>query len=98
MTSASQATNSDGSEKKLQSKKMIWVKRIFTTALFILVPIFLFMLIKNVNWHEVKEALQNLQLKMLLLGLGVALTSYCVYGSYDVLGRKYSGHSLPVRQ
>ncbi|GGY67348.1 membrane protein [Cellvibrio zantedeschiae] len=75
-----------------------WTKRVLTLFFFILVPIFLFMLIKHVDWHEVKEALQNLKPTSLLLGLLVALISYNVYGSYDVLGRKYAGHSLPIRQ
>lgn len=84
-----------------QTKKLSkWAlfKRILTMCFFILVPIFLFMLVKHVNWHEVNLALQNLKLTTLLLGLAIALVSYNVYGSYDVIGRKYSGHSLPVRQ
>lgn len=85
-------------EKQQSSGKWKLFKRILTICFFILIPIFLFMLVKHVDWHEVKQALQNLKLTTLLLGLAIACASYNVYGSYDVLGRKYSGHSLPVRQ
>lgn len=80
------------------SKKWARAKKIVTTLFFIAVPIFLFMLVKHVDWNEVKLALQQLKLSSLLLGLAVAAASYCVYGSYDLLGRKYAGHSLPARQ
>ncbi len=80
------------------SKKWALAKKIVTTLFFIAVPIFLFMLVKHVDWNEVKLALQQLKLSSLLLGLAVAAASYCVYGSYDLLGRKYAGHSLPARQ
>jgi glycosyltransferase 2 family protein len=84
--------------QKKTSKKWALVKRILTIAFFIAVPIFLFMLIKHVDWHEVKVALQNLKPSSLFMGLVIAATSYTVYGSYDLLGRKYAGHSLPARQ
>lgn len=85
-------------KKKNQSGKWALAKKILTTVFFIVVPIFLFMLVKHVDWNEVKLALQQLKFSSLLLGLGVALVSYCIYGSYDLLGRKYAGHSLPVHQ
>ena len=84
--------------QKKSSHKWAVAKRILTTVFFIAVPIFLFMLIKHVDWHEVKVALHNLKLSSLLMGLGIAALSYTVYGSYDLLGRKYAGHSLPARQ
>lgn len=89
--------NSEKHSKK-HSNKWALAKRVLTIVFFIAVPIFLFMLIKHVDWHEVKVALQNLKMSTLLTGLAVAALSYTVYGSYDVLGRKYAGHSLPVRQ
>lgn len=84
--------------EKKSSKKWALAKKILTTLFFIAVPIFLFMLIKQVDWNEVKLALQQLKLSSLLMGLALAAISYCVYGSYNLLGRKYAGHSLPARQ
>ncbi len=88
----------DASQTKPTSTKMVWLKRGVTLFFFILVPILLFMLLKNVDWQEVKQALQNIKPTTLALGLLIALTSYLVYGSFDLLGRKYSGHTLPVVQ
>ena len=92
--------NSSGSalEQKTESKKFFWIKRALTICFFVAVPILLFMLIKNVDWQEVKQALQQIKPSTLALGLLIGLLSYIVYGSYDVLGRKYSGHSLPIYQ
>lgn len=92
------ATEKFSNEPKQHSSKWMWIKRILTGCFFILVPVFLFMLIKHVDWQEVKQALQSLKLTTLLVGLAIAFVSYNVYGSYDVLGRKYSGHSLPIKQ
>jgi len=75
-----------------------WGKRLLTTVFFIAVPIFLFMLLKHINWNDVKQALHDLRWTTLCLGLLIAALSYSVYGSYDVLGRFYSRHSLPVAQ
>ncbi len=93
-----QSRNHSIGKSREKSKKWMWAKRILTTCFFIAVPIFFYMLIKRVDWNEVQQALHNLQWSTLLLGLVVAFASYSVYGSYDVLGRKYSGHSLPVKQ
>ncbi|MFO1388152.1 lysylphosphatidylglycerol synthase domain-containing protein [Cellvibrio sp.] len=83
---------------KQPSKKWVLAKRVLSVAFFIALPVFLFILIKRVDWHEVGVALQQLKPSSLLTGLAVAALSYCVYGSYDLLGRKYSEHSLPARQ
>ena len=88
--------------KKPLNKKPVttlqWAKRIFTLLFFLLVPVLLFILLKNVDWQEVKKALQEIKPLTLGLGLLVALLSYVTYGSYDLIGRKYSNHTLPVSQ
>jgi len=78
--------------------KWQWAKRLLTLFLFLLVPVLLFFLLKNVDWQEVKQALQEIKPLTLGLGLAVALLSYVTYGSYDLIGRKYSNHTLPVSQ
>lgn len=92
---------SDGEKSPTGNKKDgkgKWGKRLLNILFFVLVPIFLFMLIKNTDWHEVREALHDLEWSTLGLCLLIAAASYCVYGSYDLLGRWYSGHKLPARQ
>lgn len=77
---------------------MKWGKRLLNVIFFILVPVFLYMLVKNTEWSEVRDALHELEWTTLALCLGIALLSYCVYGSYDLIGRWYSGHKLPAHQ
>jgi uncharacterized membrane protein YbhN (UPF0104 family) len=79
-------------------KKWRRVKKILTIAFFILVPVLLFMLIKNIDWAEVGAALREYNLKTLLIGAGIALTSFLVFASYDLIGKYYTGHKLPARQ
>lgn len=74
----------------------LWAKRLLTIFFFLLVPVLLYILLKNVNWDEVKTALQQIKPLALALGILIALLSYTVYGSYDLIGRKYSNHKLPV--
>lgn len=75
-----------------------WGKRLLNVVFFILVPIFLYMLIKNTHWDEVREALHQLEWSTLGICMLIAAVSYSVYGSYDLLGRYYSGHKLPAHQ
>lgn len=76
--------------------KWRWVKRLLTMVFCLLVPLLLYFLLKNVDWHEVKAALHNIKPQSLVIGLTIALLSYTVYGSYDVIGRQYSGHPLAI--
>ncbi|MES2818200.1 MAG: lysylphosphatidylglycerol synthase domain-containing protein [Pseudomonadota bacterium] len=73
-------------------------KRVLTLAFFILVTVLLVMLAKKLDWQEVLTTLRQYQLSTLLLATAITALSYLVYSSFDVLGRRYSGHNLPVRQ
>lgn len=86
------------SDKQKKDNWMKWGKRLLNVVFFVLVPIFLYLLIKNTHWHEVRDALHELEWSTLALCLAIAAVSYCVYGSYDLLGRLYSGHKLPPHQ
>ncbi len=78
--------------------KLLWAKRALTLMFFILVPTLLFMLVKNLQWQEVKSALQSYDATTLALAIGICFASYAVYSSFDLLGRFYTRHKLPVRQ
>lgn len=80
------------------SKKMIWLKRGLTIFFFILVPVLLFSLVKQIEWQEVKEALTSYKISTLLIGIAIALFSYCIFASYDLIGKKYTGHTIPSTQ
>lgn len=87
-----------GKSDSRTNKKWHKAKRVLTIAFFILVPILLFMLVKHIDWAEVGTALRAYNVKTLLLGAAIALTSFLVFASYDLIGRNYTGHKLPARQ
>lgn len=80
------------------NKKILWLKRGLTLLFFILVPVLLFTLIKQIEWQEVKDALLSYKISTLLICVAIALGSYCVFASYDLIGKKYTGHTIPPRQ
>src|SRR5690554_74158 len=96
MTASNTATENKSKEKKSKNPWLVWGKRLFTLAFFIAVPALLFMLVKNLEWQEVKDALLAYKPTTLLLGAAIALGSYGVFSSYEVLGKKYIGHDIPV--
>lgn len=76
----------------------VWGKRLLTLLFFVLVPTLLLVLARNLDWQEVRRSLLAYQPATLGLGLLLALCSYLVFASYDLLARAYTGHRLPARQ
>jgi len=74
------------------------LKQAATLVFFILVAILLFTVIRNVDWHEVNVALRSYGSTVLVLAIAISALSYLVFSSYDVLGRIYTGHRIPLRQ
>jgi uncharacterized membrane protein YbhN (UPF0104 family) len=88
-------------EEKSPRKKagwQTWAKRLLTAILFIVIFGLLFNLLKNLEWQQVKTAITSFTLTTLLLGAAIALTSYGLFSSFDLLARRYTQHSLPARQ
>lgn len=77
---------------------MRWGKRAMTLFFLIAVPALLYMLARNLEWAEVRQALGKYSLQTLLIGALIALASYVTFSAYDLLGRRYSRHHLPARQ
>lgn len=73
-------------------------RQALTILFFILVPVLLFMLLRNQDWGEVWQALTSYRPAILLTALGFVLCSFVLFSSYDLLGRRYTGHALPARQ
>jgi uncharacterized membrane protein YbhN (UPF0104 family) len=84
----------DSHHKGHSHKKSAWPKRILTLVFFIVIPALLYSVVKKIEWDEVKQGLQSLEISTLLLGTAIALCSYIVFASYDLIGKKYTGHSL----
>lgn len=75
-----------------------WAKRALNLLFFILVPVLLFMLVKNLEWQEVKDAIQGYSAPTLLACVAITVLSFAIFSSYDLLGRAYVKHKLPARQ
>lgn len=85
-------------QRDAQHRHWKLIKHFLTLGFFAAIAALLFMLMDNVNWLEVSQALRAYQRETLFMGLIVALISYIAFSSYDLLGRAYTGHPLPVRQ
>lgn len=77
---------------------MRWGKRALTLFFLLAVPALLYMLIRNLDWSEVRQSLSDYSAQTLLVGVLIAFASYVVFSGYDLLGRRYSRHQLPARQ
>lgn len=75
-----------------------WGMRLLTLLFLVLIPVLLFTLARNLDWNEVRQSLLAYRPSTLALGLLLALCSYLVFASYDLLARAYTGHRLPARQ
>ncbi len=74
-----------------------WLRRLLTLAFFVLVPVLLFLLVKNLDWQEVRHALGEYR-RDPVPRAAMAAAGYTVFSSFDLLSRYYIGHSLPKRR
>ncbi|MCY1261394.1 Inner membrane protein YbhN [compost metagenome] len=77
---------------------LTWGTRLFTLFFLILVPVLLYMLVKNLDWQEVEKSFKAYSTTTLMVGLFLAFASYMVFSIYDLIGRAYTEHHLPARQ
>jgi glycosyltransferase 2 family protein len=91
-------SGSDHQKSERRKRWLTWLKRGATVFFFILIPTLLFNMLRNLEWNEVVQALQGFGGLTLLAAAGITLVSYLVFGGYDLVGRWYTGHRLPVRQ
>ncbi|VXC47556.1 lysylphosphatidylglycerol synthase domain-containing protein [Pseudomonas sp. 8O] len=77
---------------------MRWGKRGLTLIFLLTMSTLLYMLARNLDGWEVRQALSDYSAQTLLLGALITLASYLLFSCYDLLGRKYSRHHLPTRQ
>ncbi|MCP9337719.1 lysylphosphatidylglycerol synthase domain-containing protein [Stutzerimonas xanthomarina] len=74
------------------------IKKILTYCFFILVAGLLISLARNVDWREVYQTLRNYSARTLWLAGAATAVSYAVYCCFDVLGKRYAQHDMPIRQ
>ena len=73
-----------------------WFKRIAPWALAALVLALVARQARAVEWSSVWQALQALQPVQLGAAAGLALVSYGLYASFDLIGRRLTGHALSI--
>lgn len=74
------------------------LKRLLGLLFFILVVGLLVLLAKRLDWQEVFATLRQYQATTLFWAACAAALGHLTYSSFDVLGKRYSGHRLPLRQ
>ena len=72
----------------------VWFKRIAPWALAALVLTLVARQARTVDWPEVWRALQTLSLVQVLTAAGLALLSYSLVASFDLVGRRLTAHTL----
>ncbi len=74
------------------------IRRALIGLFFIAVTVLLVQQARGIDWAEVGEVLRDFPLATLALALMPAALSYAIYGSFDLVGRRWAGHDLPARQ
>lgn len=75
-----------------------WLMRGLTLAFFAVVAWFGVRYALTVDWREVGDSIATTPRPVLLLAALLAAASHALYSCFDLLGRHYTGHGLPVRQ
>jgi uncharacterized membrane protein YbhN (UPF0104 family) len=73
-----------------------WAKRGLTLVFFAAVLALLWRYAQHVDWEDVWTSLKETPRPALLLAIGLAAASHLLYSCFDLLGRRYTGHSLPT--
>ena len=71
-----------------------WLKRGATTVFFGLVGWLLITQARTIDWQEVLTSLQAYPLSVAGIAVLLAAASFTLYSCFDLLGRRYTGHTL----
>ena len=73
-----------------------WLKRLLSLVFFGLVAWLLVSQARAVEWSQVFLSLRAYPPSALLVAVALAIASLGLYSSFDLLGRRYTGHTLSV--
>lgn len=73
-----------------------WAITLVSGAFVLLIGTLLFRQARSVDWGAVWNALIDLPMAALLGGAALAFASHGIYSSFDLFGRHYTRHGLPV--
>ena len=75
-----------------------WFKRALGLAFFALVAWLLVKYARGVDWREVRQSVQELPRAALWQAAALCFASHLLYSCFDLVGRRYTQHGLPVAQ
>jgi uncharacterized membrane protein YbhN (UPF0104 family) len=73
-----------------------WLKRALTFAFFAVVAGLLVKYARGVDWGDVRDSVRALPRSVLLEAAALCAASHLLYSCFDLVGRRYTGHGLPV--
>src|SRR3569832_2249509 len=74
-----------------------WTKRGISIAFFLAVVWLLFRYAEHIDWDEVRDAIVTTPGPALLAACILAVASHLLYACFDLIGRRYTGHTLSTR-
>jgi len=75
-----------------------YLKRAALAVFLVAVAVLLVRHARDVDWPAVVGVVQGYTAPTLLLAAGLAAASHALYGCYDLIGRRQTGHGLSTRQ
>jgi glycosyltransferase 2 family protein len=91
---AAQEDAPEPSRKRADKPWWPWLKRGVTALFFIAVASLLVSQARTIEWGQVLASLQRYPLRVLAGALALAVLSFTFYSCFDLLGRRYTGHTL----
>lgn len=84
----------------MSRRRAFWhvLRRVLVAAFFLAVAFLLLRFARLVNWPGVGAAIAGYESWQLAAAGAMTVLSYLIYGSYDLLGRSYTGHALTRRR
>lgn len=73
-----------------------WLRKGLWLAFFTVLGVLLVRQARTIEWEDVAQTMLGLPASVLLLAGALALASHLLYSTFDLLGRKETGHGLPV--
>lgn len=71
-----------------------WIRRTLTLAFFLAVAGLLARYAGHIDWDEVMSSLRETPPPVLLQAIALAAASHLLYSCFDLIGRRYTGHTL----
>lgn len=73
-----------------------WARRLVVLGFLAFVAALLVSQARAIEWAQVFATMRAYPLRTLLVAAGLAAMSHLIYASFDLVGRHYTGHRLPV--